>query len=136
MNTYQTFTNDDGNSWTSRRVLLGGTAALAVGSIAACTPGTTPQQVVASVIDAVMKEVAQACGFIPIATSVVSVIVTMFPAAAGVATVSAAILQEIANAICKANVAPAAGAPLVVKSGDNSVEVHGFHIVNGKPVYV
>lgn len=123
----------------SRRkaLLMGGATAAAV-SLASCD---TPQQVLPTVIDAVISVMAPACQVIPAVATLVDVIAAAFPAAVGVATITDAVAQQIATYVCSlfkgAGVEPNSsklGAKLTATVNGKSVNLHGYTITNGKIV--
>lgn len=118
-----------------------------VGQIPSCSTGTSPTTILPAVLDELQKAVAGVCPVIPAVTTLVSVVAAAFPAVAGVATITSAVAQEIANTVCKlveqsgatqaasANANNKLGGSYSAKLGDKEVPIHGFHIVNGKPVW-
>ena len=72
----------------------------------------------------------QACSIIPSAVSIATVVADLFPAAAGVATITEALANQIVAALCPAPPTPPVSHMLKLKSGD-VVPLHGFHVVNG-----
>lgn len=130
---------------TRRKVLLGTVGLAAVASMnqmAGCS--TTPVQILPAVLDIIQKAVAGACQIIPVVATLVDVIVAVFPAAAGVATITDALAQQVAQYICglfsnaglKAGVHP--GKTLMahaVGPKAATVELHGYSVVNGVMTY-
>jgi hypothetical protein len=133
----------------TRRGMLMGSAGLAIagvsmGQLAGCS--TTPSTVIPAVIDIIQKAVAGLCSIVPVVQTVVDVIVAVFPAAAGVATITDALAAQIAQYVCtlfttaglKAGEHP--GKLLTATVGNNSkapaIELHCFQVVGGKLVYV
>lgn len=138
----------------SRRVVLRSSSAAtllaagaAVGQIPSCSTTTSGTSIVPAVLDELQKAVAAVCPVIPAVTTLVSVVAAAFPAVAGVATITSEVAQQVANTVCKlveqSGAAQAAttnnnsklGGSYTAKLGDKEVAVHGFHIVNGKPVW-
>lgn len=136
------------DSLLSRRkaILLGGLGAIAgvsMGNLGSCS--TTPQQVLPTVIDAVISVMAPACQVIPAIATLVDVIAAAFPAAVGVATISDAVAQQIAKYICglftNAGVVPDGKSEATLKGkmfsanvNGKAVNLHGYTTINGKIV--
>ena len=127
---------------TRRNLLLSsvGLAAFAsMGQLSSCSSSNT---VIPTVLDIITKAVAGACQIIPIVATLVDVIVTVFPTAAGVATITDALAQQIAQYVC--NLFHTAGLEagkhplksLSAKVGDKQIELHGFMVVNGALTYI
>lgn len=125
-----------------RAIMLGGAAAIAgvsMGNLSSCSG---PQQVLPTVIDAVITVMTPACQVIPAIATLVDIIAKAFPAAAGVATISDALAQQIAKYVCalftSAGVVPGQTPPASHKLGvdvkGSNVTLHGWTIVNGKIV--
>lgn len=127
----------------TRRNLLLSSAGLAafasMGQLSSCSSSTA---VIPAVLDVITKAVAGACQIIPIVATLVDVIVAVFPTAAGVATITDALAQQIAQYVC--NLFHTAGfeagkhplKSLSAKVGDKQIELHGFMVVNGSLTYI
>lgn len=126
----------------SRRNLLvvgGGLAAAAAsgGALSSCSPSTN---VLPGVIDAINKVISSTCAIVPVVATLVDVIVTVFPQAAGVAGVTDAVAKEIADFVCGLvkqsgyveGKPPAKTAYKAELKGGKSVELHFYTTVNGK----
>jgi len=117
----------------NRRKLLTGAAVIGTGAaVSACTTTNGTATVSPAVIDAIAKITAEACNIIPSAVSLVALIAAAFPTIAGAATISAAVANEIASLFCH-NTTPVGGTVGAVPKFNNvAVELHGWHIVDGK----
>lgn len=131
----------------SRRNLLLGTAGVAafasMGQLSSCS-GTT--NVIPAVVDTINKIIAGTCQIVPVLATVIDVIISVFPGAAGVATITDALAQQIATYIC--NLFKTAGLKLGAHPGKTlsakldggkdkaTVELHCYMIVDGVLTYV
>jgi len=125
-----------------RNALFLGTTALAGAGLAACS-NVTPTTVVPAVIDAITQIVAATCQIVPVVATLVDIIVAVFPAAAGVASITDAVAQQIAQYVCtlfkdagaeSGKAAPEGGFKVKAKNGAQIV-LHGYRNVNGQIVY-
>ena len=126
-----------------RAALLLGSSALAGAGLASCN--VTPSNVVPTVIDTITSIIASTCQIIPVVASLVDVIVAVFPGAAGVASITDALAQQIAQYVCtlfkQAGVEAGKPAPHAHEgykaklSNGADVTLHGYHIVNGQLSY-
>jgi hypothetical protein len=126
---------------TRRGLLLStvaGAALVSMGQLSSCSSTT----VLPAVIDVITKIVATTCQIIPVVTTLVDIIVAIFPAAAGVGSITDALAQQIAQYVCtlfqqagvEGKTAPAAGFRAKLKNGAE-IPLHGYRIVNGQMVY-
>lgn len=128
---------------TSRRnLLLGGVAAAAavsMGQLSGCSATTT---VIPAVVDVINKIIAGTCQIVPVLVTVVDVIVSVFPAAAGVATITEALAKQIADYICTLFKSAGfqhgkhPGKTLSAKVGTTNIELHGYMVIDGQLVYI
>ena len=126
---------------TTRRNVLRSSAAVtaiavgaASGQLASCS-STGGIVINPAVLTAIQSAVVAACSFVPTVESIVAIVGVSFPAVAGVATISTAVLQEISTMFCAAVPTPAAAGKLHTLS--NGVAIHGYVVgPDGKLVYV
>ncbi len=119
-----------------RQVLLASSAGLGAAALTQCTTsggtGVDP-----NVMDAINKALQDACGFIATASTIVALVTAAFPAVAGATSIAKSVLDQIVALLCasfkEANQAGKLGAA-TVKSGDKTIEVHGWRVVDGKVV--
>jgi hypothetical protein len=116
-------------------------AGMAGGQLATCTGGKVV--VDPAVLDLLQKAIAGSCSIIPAAAMMVDVIALVFPAVTVVAAVTDPILAQITKYVCgmfsaagvTPGVPPKLGAALTAEVNGKAVEVHGFHVVGGKPTW-
>lgn len=130
---------------TSRRnvLVVGGALALAGasgGALSSCSPSTN---VLPAVIDEINKVISSTCSIVPVVATLVDIIVTVFPQAAGVAAVTDTVAKEIATFVC--GLIKQSGylegthpdrAYKATLNGGKNVDLHFYSVVNGKLVYV
>lgn len=135
-------------SATRRNLLLGtaGVAAFAsMGQLSSCSstppPTVPPTGVQPTVIDTIIKAISGVCSVIPAVQTLVQIVLTAFPAAAGVATIADSLVQQIAQYVCNLFKQAGAehgevreGAAFSAKVNDQTVPLHGYAVVGGKLV--
>lgn len=125
-----------------RKVLLGTTAVAAAGASMGALSSCSATTVLPAVIDQVNKVITAACQIVPVVQTVIDVIIGFFPAAAGVATITDALAQQIAQYICalfkQAGHVDGKMPAGVMKAtvGATTVTLHGYAIVDGKLAYI
>ena len=121
----------------SRRHVLSGVAITgAAAACGACAQTPTGVTLSPAVIDAITKITAGTCNALPTVTTLIAIVAAGFPALNGVATVTAAVAQEIAKIFCQqVGTQPATqGGSLTAMVNGAAVELHGFHLKDGKLV--
>ena len=120
-----------------RNVLLSAPPAIVVGTglgaVATCSP--TGIQIDPNVIVAINNAVATGCNFIPAITTTIAIVNALFPAVNGATTVAQGVISQIADMLCK-NVVQSGKLGGSIKAGDADIPIHGWHVVDGKLVYV
>lgn len=127
----------------NRRKLLMGAAVLAggagLGALSGCAAGG--KTVDPAVIDQVNQTIAQTCNVAVVmaATTIVGVMTAQFPLLLGLATLAPDAAKEVATFLCglipKLTDKLGDMGPVTAVVGGKTVEVHGFHMVNGKSVW-
>jgi hypothetical protein len=100
--------------------------------------------VLPAVLQAIQTAVAGVCKIVPVLATLIDVVVSVFPAAAGVATITDALAQQIATYVC--NLFSTAGLvdgkhpgkTMKATVGPNAtpVDLHCYMVVNGVLTYV
>lgn len=140
---------DDQVNTSRRKVLFVGAgiaaAAASGGALSSCSP---PTNVLPPVIDAINKVIAGTCQIVPVVATLVDVVVTVFPQAAGAAVITDALAKQIADFVCGlvkqsgyvegSNKMPVMeGGTLKAKlGGGKTIDLHFYATVNGKLVLI
>jgi len=116
-------------------------SAFAVGGLSGQMVKCGPTGIVVdpAVIQQVQQAVAAACNWIPAGLTIAGLVATSFPVAGGVATITAAVLNEISAALCAAKPVPVSATPGKFEAKtilNTQLTANGWVVDSNKLVYV